>query len=139
MWNKLVANFSSLIHASLFLIVCISLSTSPLALSLLLGASIIQNNSYFRESLIDFPQNIMLDPNGWNGVFHYFQLTFSTYKIQNFSTLGPFALSIIHAVGNLEKRTIAAGKYFSCLFLSEVGQLQSICISWFGSAHGIWG
>ena len=41
---------------------------------------------------------------------------FSKFMSKNFGTLGPFSFSNIHAVGNLEKLSIAGSKYILCLF-----------------------
>ena len=59
-------------------------------------------------------------------------------RVQKFYFLGPFGLLNIQAVGILEKRSIAARKYISCHFSSQIGPTISNFISWFGSAHCIW-
>ena len=112
MRNKLVASFSSLKHTSLFLIVCINLSTSPLARSSLPGASIISKIFLLQKVLTRCLTNHFARSKSMERGISLF----STYKFKNFSTLGPFALSNIHAGKIWKKQIFAARKYISCLF-----------------------
>ena len=134
-WNALLADFSSLIHASLLLIVWMSLSTKPRARWSFTGASIISILFLLQKFFTWWPTKHF----AWSNRIDRGIPWFSKYICKKFITFSPLVLSYIHAVGYLEKRSIAARKYTGLPFSSKMGPSKSIWISWFGSTHGIWG
>ena len=134
MRNELVANFSSLIHANLFLNVCNSPSASPIARWSIILVSLISMWFVLQKFFTWYPIRHF----AWSNQLEPCVQWLFMYMSKNFVALGPFSLSNIYAEGNLEKQSIAARKHSSLLFSSYRGPSKSICISWFGSAQGIW-
>ena len=79
--NYFVADFSSLKHATIFLIVCINLSTSPIARWSSVGVSIVSALFLLQSFFYYVSQGILLDPIGLYVVHNTFQYIFSKISL----------------------------------------------------------
>ena len=133
MVNEFNSLFASFIHAKRCFIVLISLSTKLLARWSFAGAGI-KVILFFEQKLFTW---LPIRQRAWSILKERGPPWVGIYLSKNFFTIDALAFSKISAEGYFENLSIHVKIYISCSFSLIIGPAKSICISWFGTIHGV--